>query len=195
LHEEFDALARQYHHLHNEVERSDPESSTRRKLQDRLSEVRERFDRLLEEWVSDEELKQEWRDYLHTRVPEPDGPPPIEPLVFQGRTDAGSIVEVRGSKDEFGVWVDGSLQERIAAEKDLSVDKPVFHFRWDGKEIEETFGASGEALRALDDYLQTEGAAPPWEYASELLADGLIDVHFDLTPRGRRAHAWIESLA
>ena len=195
MHEEFDALARQYHHLHNEVERSDPESSTRRKLQDRLSEVRERFDRLLEEWVSDEELKQEWRDYLHTRVPEPDGPPPIEPLVFQGRTDAGSIVEVRGSKDEFGVWVDGSLQERIAAEKDLSVDKPVFHFRWDGKEIEETFGASGEALRALDDYLQTEGAAPPWEYASELLADGLIDVHFDLTPRGRRAHAWIESLA
>jgi uncharacterized protein YhaN len=195
LHEELDALARHYHHLHNEVERSDPESSTRRKLQDRLSEVRERFDRLLEEWVSDEELKQEWRDYLHTRVPEPDGPPPIEPLVFQGRTDAGSIVEVRGSKDEFGVWVDGSLQERIAAEKDLSVDKPVFHFRWDGKEIEETFGASGEALRALDDYLQTEGAAPPWEYASELLADGLIDVHFDLTPRGRRAHAWIESLA
>ena len=195
MHEELDALARQYHHLHNEVERSDPESSTRRKLQDRLSEVRERFDRLLEEWVSDEELKQEWRDYLHTRVPEPDGPPPIEPLVFQGRTDAGSIVEVRGSKDEFGVWVDGSLQERIAAEKDLSVDKPVFHFRWDGKEIEETFGASGEALRALDDYLQTEGAAPPWEYASELLADGLIDVHFDLTPRGRRAHAWIESLA
>lgn len=195
MHEELDALARHYHHLHNEVERSDPESSTRRKLQDRLSEVRERFDRLLEEWVSDEELKQEWRDYLHTRVPEPDGPPPIEPLVFQGRTDAGSIVEVRGSKDEFGVWVDGSLQERIAAEKDLSVDKPVFHFRWDGKEIEETFGASGEALRALDDYLQTEGAAPPWEYASELLADGLIDVHFDLTPRGRRAHAWIESLA
>jgi len=195
LHEELDALARHYHHLHNEVEGSDPESSTRRKLQDRLSEVRERFDRLLEEWVSDEELKQEWRDYLHTRVPEPDGPPPIEPLVFQGRTDAGSIVEVRGSKDEFGVWVDGSLQERIAAEKDLSVDKPVFHFRWDGKEIEETFGASGEALRALDDYLQTEGAAPPWEYASELLADGLIDVHFDLTPRGRRAHARIESLA
>ena len=195
MHEELDALARHYHHLRGEVERSDPESSTRRKLQDRLSEVRERFDRLLEEWVSDEELKQEWRDYLHTRVPEPDGPPPIEPLVFQGRTDAGSIVEVRGSKDEFGVWVDGSLQERIAAEKDLSVDKPVFHFRWDGKEIEETFGASGEALRALDDYLQTEGAAPPWEYASELLADGLIDVHFDLTPRGRRAHAWIESLA
>jgi hypothetical protein len=195
LHEELDALARYYRHLHNEIERTDLESSTRRKLEDRLLDVRGRFDRLLDEWVSDEELKQEWRDYLHTHVPEPDGPPRIEPLAFQGRTEAGSIVEIRESKDEFGVWVDGSLQERIAAAKDLSVDKPVLHFRWDGKELEETFNASKEALRALDEFLGSEGAGPPWEYASELLADGLIDRNFDLTPRGRRAQAWVESLA
>jgi hypothetical protein len=31
------------------------------------------------------------------------------------------------------------------------------------------------------------GESPPWEYASELLAGGLINVHFALTPRGRRA--------
>jgi hypothetical protein len=150
---------------------------------------------VLDEWVQDEELKEEWREYLHNRVPEPDGPPGIEPLAFQGRTYAGSTVELRGSNDEFGVWVDGTLQERIGAEKDLSVGKPVLHFRWDGKELEETFTASQEALRALDVYLDSDGAAPPWEYASELLADGVIDRHFALTPRGRRAQAWFESLA
>jgi uncharacterized protein YhaN len=195
LHEELDTLARHYRHLHNEVERREPESSTRRKLEDQLLDVRERFDRLLDEWVPDAELKQEWREYLHSHVPEPDGPPGIEPLVFQGRTDAGSIVEIRGANDDFGVWVDGSLQERIAAEKDLSVPKPQLHFRWDGKELEETFSASEAALRALDEFLQSDRSSPPWDYASELLADGVIDRNFDLTPRGRRAQAWVESLS
>jgi hypothetical protein len=150
--------------------------------------VRERVDRLLEEWVPDEELRTEWRAYLHNRVPEPSEPQTIRPLVFQGLTDAGSVVEVRGAKDDFQVWVDGTLQERIGAEKDLSVGKSVLHFRWDGKELEETFSASEEATSALADYLDDpDRGSPPWEYASELLADGLIDVHFDLTARGRRA--------
>ena len=109
--------------------------------------------------------------------------------MFQGVTDAGSVVQVRGQPDEYQAWVAGSLQERIAARKDLSVDKPVLHFRWDGKEIAETFNASEEALQALTDYRDSHDASPPWEYASELLADGLIDVHFDLTPRGKRAIA------
>lgn len=166
----------------------------RRQLQDRILAVRERFDRLLEEWVPEEELREAWRQYIHHRGPEPPGPAPIEPLVFQGRTEAGSVLQVRGSKDEFQVWVDGTLQERVAAEKDLSVDRPVLHFRWDGHEIEETFSASAEALTALADFLD-EGGSPPWEHASELLADGLIDVHFDLTPRGRRALTRIEAAA
>ena len=182
-----DALARHYHHLHNEIERKGIESSVRRRLQDRLLDVRGRFDRLLDEWVPDETLRAEWRDYLHNRVPEPSEPGPVEPLVFKGRNDAGSVVEVRGSGDEYGVWVDGSLQERVAAQKDLSVRSRALHFRWDGKEIEETFDASREALDALGDYLNSDGAAPPWDYAAELLADGLIDRSFDLTPRGRRA--------
>ena len=46
-----------------------------------------------------------------------------------------------------------------------------------------------EALTALDRYRDQSDASPPWEYASELLDDGLIDVHFDLTPRGKRATA------
>ena len=75
------------------------------------------------------------------------------------------------------------------AEATPSVDKSDLHFRWDGKEIAETFNASEEALTALARLRYDPDSSPPWEYASELLADGLIDVHFDLTPRGKRALA------
>jgi hypothetical protein len=187
LREELGALVHHYQHLHNELEHEKPEGSTRRKLEDKLLDVRERFDRLLEEWVPDEELREQWREYIHGRRPAPDEPAGIEPLAFQGVTDAGSDVQVRGQADEYKVWVDGSLQERIAARKDLSVDTPALHFRWDGKEIAETFNVSAEALNALAEYRDDPDSPPPWDYASDLLADGLIDVHFDLTPRGKRA--------
>ena len=188
-HEELDALAHYYHHLRSEHERSQPQSSMRRQLEDRLLKTRKRFERLLEEWVPDPELQEEWREYLRNRRPEPSGPPTIRPLVFQGRAEAsGSIVEVRRKGDELQVEVDGSPLERVAAEKDLSVPTPALRFRLDGMEFEETFNASPEALRALADFLD-QGGSPPWQHASELLTDGLIDIHFDLTPRGRRALA------
>jgi hypothetical protein len=186
--EELDALAHHYHHLHNELERRRPAGAVRRQLQDRLLEVRERFDRLLDEWVPEPDLRDAWREYLHNRRPEPAGPPAIRPLVFQGRTEAGSIVEVRGKGDELEVIVDGALTERIAAQKDLSVDRPSFRFRLNDKAFEETFSAPPAALQAFADFLEN-GGQPPWEHASGLLADGLIDIHFDLTPRGRRALA------
>jgi hypothetical protein len=189
LREELAALVHHYQHLHNELEREKPGGSTRRELEQKLLETRDRFDRLLEEWVPDEEVREQWREYIHNRRAEPGEPAGIEPLAFQGLTDAGSIVQVRGQADEYQVWVDGSLQERIAAQKDLSVDTPDLHFRWDGKEIAETFNASEDALTVLARYRYDPELSPPWEYASELLADGLIDVHFDLTPRGKRAIA------
>ena len=189
LREELRALVHHYQHLHNDLEREKPEGSTRREFEDKVLEVRQRFDRLLDEWVPDDELREQWREYIHGRRPEPDEPAGIEPLAFQGINHAGSVVQVRGQADEYQVWVDGSLQERIAARKDLSVDKPVLRFRWDGKEIAETFNASEDALTALAAYRDDGDTSPPWEYASELLADGLIDVHFDLTPRGKRAVA------
>jgi hypothetical protein len=189
LREELAALVHHYHHLHNDLVHEKPEGSTHRELEDKLLDVRERFDRLLDEWVPDEELREQWREYIHNRRPEPEEPAGIEPLAFQGVDEAGSVVQVRGQADEYQVWVDGSLQDRIAARKDLSVDTPVLHFRWDRKEIAETFNASEDALNALAAYRGEQDASPPWEYASELLADGLIDVHFDLTPRGKRATA------
>jgi hypothetical protein len=189
LREELDALVHHYYHLRNEHERSQPEGSIRRRLENEVLEVRERFERLLEEWVPDPVLQEAWREHIRNRGPVPPEPPAIRPLAFQGRSEvSGSIVEVRRQGDELQIEVDGTMLERVAAEKDLSVPTPALRFRLNGTEYDETFNASPEALRALADFLD-QGGSPPWGYASELLADGLIDVHFDVTPRGRRALA------
>lgn len=50
------------------------------------------------------------------------------------------------------------------------------------------FTASADPRNVLADFLESD-EPPPWDFASELLADGLIDVHFALSPRGRRALA------
>jgi len=188
-HEELDALARHYHHLQVEHQNASPGSSVRRHLEDKLLGVRERFDRVLEEWVPGEELRQAWRAYLDHHGPEPEGPPPIEPVVFRGRSEVtGSIVEIRGRADDLRVEIDGALVERIVAEKGFAGIEPVVRFRLNENDYEEIFAASDEALQALAEFFE-QGDAPPWEHASELLADGMIDVHFALTPRGHRALA------
>jgi hypothetical protein len=91
-------------------------------------------------------------------------------------------------REELEVTVDGTLVERITGEKDFAPVHVPLRYRLNGNDVEETFSASVEALGALADFLD-DGKPPSWEYPSELLSDGLIDVHFALTPRGRRALA------
>jgi hypothetical protein len=188
--EVLETLARHYDHLQNEHKRAGLESGVRRRIEDELLRVRERFDRLLDEWVPEDDLRNAWREHLHHRAPEPPGPPAVRPLLFRGRSDAaGTEVEVRGERgDELEVTIDGALLERVAAVKDLSSTLPTFTFRLDGTEFHETFTTSPEAVDALVEFLH-EGGSPPWEHALELLADGLIDRHVALMPRGRRALA------
>jgi hypothetical protein len=188
LRETLQALAHRYHHVHNEHKQAKPESSMRRRTEDELLEVRQRFERLLDEWVTDDDTREGWLEHLRNRAPAPDRPGAIRPLLFRGRSDAGSIAEVRRGRDALELEVDGSLMERVVANKDLSVRTPPVRLRVDGFAFEETFEVSTEALEELATFLD-EGSAPPWNAAPELLADGLIDVHFELTPRGARALA------
>lgn len=110
-------------------------------------------------------------------------------MVFRGRSEVtGSIVEIRGPGDDLRVEVDGALIERVEAEKDFAGTETLARFRLNENDYVEIFAASEEALQALAEFLE-RGDSPPWEHASELLADGLIDVHFALTPRGHRALA------
>jgi len=189
LREELEALVHWYHHLQNEHHRAAPESSFKRRIEHDLLDVRERLDGLLEEWIPDEELRAAWRLHVDNREPAPERPGSIEPLVFEGRSGvSGSIVEIRGRPDDLGVEVDGSLVERVVAAKDFAITTPPARYRVNDNVFEETFSASPEALDALSSFLEGD-TSPPWERASELLADGLVDTHFDLTPRGRRALA------
>jgi hypothetical protein len=190
LGEELEALARHYHHLQVEHQNAQPESTFRRRLEDRVLDVRSRFDRLLEEWVPDEELRAAWRQYLDHHGPRPDAPAAIAPRVFLGRNEvSGTTIDVRMAHDAYEVWADGVLTERVEAAKDLADTDPGLQFRWNEQDFAELFASSDDARQALADFLDATDASPPWEYAQELLADGLIDVHFALTPRGRRALA------
>jgi len=186
--EELESLVHTYYHLRNEHKRASPASSTRRRIEGRMLEVREHFERVLSEWVPDEELRDAWREHLENRGPAPAEPVAIQPVVFRGVSDeTGSTVEIRRrSDDELDVWVDGTLIERIAGEKDFDVTAQPARFRLNEGEYRETFPVSPEALAALADYLDGS-APPPSDHARELLAHGLIDAHFSLTPRGRRA--------
>lgn len=186
--EELESLAHTYHHLHNEHKQAAPESSTRRRIEERMLDVREHFERVLSEWVSDEELQKAWDSHLENRGPAPTEPVAIQPVVFRGVSDeVGSTVEIRSRSDEeLEVRVDGVLVERIAGEKDFEATGPPARFKLDGTQFHETFATSPDALAVLADYLDGS-VPPPWEHARELLADGLIDAHFALTARGRRA--------
>jgi hypothetical protein len=188
LGEELEALARHYHHLQVEHQNAQPESTFRRRLEERVLDVRSRFDRLLEEWVPDDEVRAAWRQYLDHHGPRPEEPAAIAPRVFLGRNDlSGATIDVRKAHDAHEVWADGVLTDRVEAEKDLADTEPGLRFRWNNQDFAELFAASEEARQALADFLDAPDESPPWGYAQELLADGLIDVHFALRPRGRRA--------
>jgi hypothetical protein len=184
--EELEAVVRHYHHVESEHERANPEGSVRHHLEQRLHEQRGRFEHLLAAYVPDEQGRRAWRAYLQHRGVEPPGPPAADPLLFRGRSEAGSVVEIRKDRSgELAVAVDGRLAERLPVLHVPIAEGPAV-FRLDGTEFQESFAAPDRAVRALREFLSAEGS-PPWDQASELLSDGLIDVNFGLTERGRRA--------
>ena len=187
---ELELLVVEYRHLRSEHERAGRSGRVRRHLQERLLELSGRLDRLLEVWVAEEETREAWRAHLHHG-----GRPPAEPgdsppaLVFRGRSQAGSVAEVRERPDgDCDVYVDGGLVERAELGDDLAHDLPCT-LRLDGFEFKEVFDASREALAAAGEYFARPAGPPPWEQARELVGDGIVDTTFALTPRGRRALA------
>jgi hypothetical protein len=187
--EELEALVRRYHHVESQHERAHPHGSVRRHLESRLDQDRRRLEHLLAEYVPDESTRGAWRDFLHHRGTEPSGPPAIKPVVFKGRSDAGSVLEARRDPSgELVVEVDGRLTERVGGPTIRAEEGRPAVFSLDQTEFREQFDAGPGALRELRRF-RASGGDPPWEHASALLSDGLIDVDFGLTARGRRALA------
>jgi len=183
-------IVAEYHHLRAEHRRAGREGSVRRHLQARLEELERRFERLLEEWVAEERVREAWRGHLHGDAPAPPEPEPVPPLLFKGRSRVGSIVEVRERPGgDCEVVVDGTLVEIASAGELKEERRAPLTLRAGGEEFREIFAAPAPALAAARAYFARPAGEPPWEHAAELAADGLIDHTFALTARGRRALA------
>jgi hypothetical protein len=188
--DELEAIVREAHHLREEHRRAHAGSGARRRSRDALLEAERDFERLLGEWVTDTATRAAWRAHLYEDGPEPAEPAPELPLVFRGRSDSGSVVEVRERRGgEYAVEVDGALVERIEAELDFSSTHAPHTFALDSIVFRETFSVSRDALAALDELVAGQSPRPPWRYAAELVGDGLADRYLGLTARGRRALA------
>jgi hypothetical protein len=179
-------------HVHNEHARASA-SAVRRKLEARLLELEERFERVLTESVPDEALRLLWHEHLHQRAPAPAEPPPVRMILFRGRSEAGSELVVHEAPNEHEaqigdvtVEVDGAIVNHVRG-LDLrhEMEDWIFHAAGAG-DFRETVVASAEAVEALRAFVDNPGGEPPWERVRELASDGLVDRYFGLTPRGRR---------
>ncbi len=152
---------------------------------------------MLSHWSAeeDEELRATWRKHLYEGGPAPKGPDVRPPKLFIGETDAGTRVEIRPASDGgHDIVVDGALEEHTAAKWRLPPDARE-PFQVGPHRCREVFEAPQEAIRALQRFVTTEEALPPWRWARELFEDGLIDSEFGLTQRGRRALVALEEPA
>jgi hypothetical protein len=185
-----DEELRQLAHEYQRVRQAHSENtapSVRRQLEGKLEDLQRRFERTLEQLVPEDEARATWRAVLYHQAEPPEPAASSPPPIFRGRSDIGAEVEVReGNAGGYDVLVDGSLVLRLPDPVDQG------HLRVDNLDFREVFDATPEALDALLVYTRDPDGDPPWPFAAELLADGLVDRTFGLTPRGRRALATLE---
>jgi ribosome-associated translation inhibitor RaiA len=195
--EELEQLVAAYRRALTMHRRSRPGSRARRRWVRESERVAEHFESALDAAVADEELRKSWREHLHNRGPEPVEPHSTRPVLFRGRSDAGSRIEIRpgpkgdiraGPEGDLDVRVDGVEVERLDRADELLTMTAGLTLRLDVDEFTETFEASAEALEALSETIAL-GEPAPSAFAAELMADGLLDRSLGLTPRGRRALA------
>jgi hypothetical protein len=186
-------LAESYHHLEAEHRRAGKRGGTRRRLRAKLLRVGRRFEHELAGWVPDEADRDAWRAHVYHGGPLPAAPAGMErPLGFRGRSAAGSVLELRLRDDgDYDAVVDGAEVERLAARDDLAGTTPGLAFSLGGVAFREEFAAGRAARAALARFVADTASGAPWRYAGELVADGLVDDHLGVTPRGRRALATV----
>ncbi len=188
-----DELARDYHQLHSQRQargQGGEGNAAHRHLGQKMADLAARFERLVQHWVDDAALAEAWRRHLVGGAPQPDGPDLAEPPFFRGRTEAGARIEVRRAPDgeAYEIFSDGTRIARESGPWEVEAEamQPVTIA---GQTCLDSNDASPQAIAALRDFLARPGAEPPWRFARELYEDGLIDIDFALTARGRRCLA------
>ncbi|MDH3201165.1 MAG: hypothetical protein OEM15_09750 [Myxococcales bacterium] len=180
--DELRRIISEYRHTQGEHEREGESGSWRRRQKAQLADLETRFEQILEHWFRDETTRAQWREHLFRAAPEP-APVHEVPRLYRGRSESGSVMDV--FETQGGDWeyiVDGTVAKRSKAGKSTEAT-----LRLGGPTFQETFDAPTEALEVLRTYVAEQpSGGPPWEWASELFADGLIDMNFSLTERGQR---------
>lgn len=187
--DELDEVAHEYRHVHEDHRRAAPRSRVRRQLDARLRELRRRFEHLLATAPVTDLDRRRWRDRLRGRSGSPPSATDLRPLLFRGRSNAGSelcLVEAPGGLID--AIVNGAVAAVLDDARELAATRPDLVFALNGLRFRETFGVSPVAAADLRDALKT-GRRPRQKHVRELIADGLIDRNLDLTARGRRALA------
>lgn len=174
---------RRYRHVQGEHARQGEDSSLRRKRELELKALESEFESMLDRWLDDDALRAQWREHLFGSAPEPKLEGKVPP-VFKGRSEAGSVLVV--CPNDSGEWeyiVDGSL---IAHHPSGWRYGGPSRLHFVDQEFEEVLDAPDQGVDSLRAYLADPSGEPPWRWAPSLLEDGLIDIHFSLTDRGRR---------
>jgi hypothetical protein len=188
--EELLALVKAYHHERETHRRTAAGTHARVAAAARMRDLDAAFERHLRAWTVDERLRRGWRDALHHGGPPPLRPEPAPRLLFRGVSDANSDAQVRRGPDgRTELYVDGALVRRAIP---LTVTRREGRSWFEvepGLVFEERFAVSPAAMAALRAWVQDPRGEPPWRYAVELAAEGLLDEHLAVTERGRRAVA------
>ena len=134
LREELEAIVGGYRHLQEEHRRAHAEGRVRHHLGTQLRELELRYERLLEEWVPEEEVRVGWREHLYGDAPAPAQPPMERRLVFRGHAENGSVLEIRERADgDYDVDLDGQLVERLDGREEPLRESLTGVFSLDGK--------------------------------------------------------------
>lgn len=185
--EELERVAREYRRVREEHRRARRGGHTRRHLGARLERLGARFEHLLAEAEIEQPARRRWRDHLRHGGVEPEGPMGTVPLLFRGRSDAGSELRLLAREDGgIDALVDGATVERLDSAEELTATMPGLSFRLEGVAFGETFLASPTARAGLRESLES-GAPLERSFVGELLADGIVDRELGVTARGRRA--------
>lgn len=187
--EELERVAHEYRHVHEDHRRAPPQGRVRRDLKVRLRQLRYRFERLLAEAPVSDVDRRRWRDRLRRGVEAPSSPTGVPPLLFRGRSDAGSELRLAaGRRGTIDAFVDGVNVAVLDDAQELTTTKPGLVFALDDLRFRETFGASPPSIADLRDALTTGRRLRP-QHIQELIEEGLLDRTLGVTARGRRALA------
>ena len=179
-------LASNYRHLKGEHRREGEQGNWRRHLEKQMEELEQKFETLLARWVPDKESQTIWHNYLHRGGSVPEDALVREVPVFLGRSRLNSLIEVRESdQGDYEVMVDGTQVQRLPPTFSFG-DSPYRTLSLVNQEWTEITLVSEPALQALKHYVEFSTGTPPWQWARMLYTDGLIDLNFGLTSRGRR---------